>query len=430
MFSFVLLTYQFGSVIAVRTHPIEERFQSAPWKMRNAMQTHSQGPWEVGFLRPMSDESMSDRRKELAAIKLQTGWEEPDRGDSLTNPNIEWRFGVPPDYTLANLEYMKYKITHWPQGSLEHIVENIVKTWEFERSHKVKLSDHTVANKDGFRLRANDGRWYDHAEAHDKGNYNVLMDSCDKALWNSDNVTNRESHEIWHKAFPAFPWEVLKVYTAPPKVHFEWRHFGRFTGTYGEYQGDGSLIDMRGYAVAEVNEKLQLLDTQIYYDEEKFLRVMRGEIPPSEYGYPLEAKAIDNKTNWYAPETTLYARIGKAAATGTAVNLFYMKILADPEIAPAFVNHDMAKQKAHLVKFFEAALGGPDEYSSLPELETVHKQVLEQFADNKETMFNSMAKYLVETLQDLRISQTVIDEIAGIVLSAKDAVFANVLISV
>ena len=53
---------------------------------------------------------------------------------------------------------------------------------------------------------------------------------------------------MFFHAFPAFPWEVLKVYsfpdlanpnwpnvTNPDTVSFSWRHWGYFTG---EYEGN------------------------------------------------------------------------------------------------------------------------------------------------------------------------------------------------
>ena len=61
---------------------------------------------------------------------------------------------------------------------------------------------------------------------------------------------------MFHGAFPAFPWEVLEVYTGPPKVAFSWRHWGRFTGKYKDNKGNGELVEVFGWGVAEVNDKL------------------------------------------------------------------------------------------------------------------------------------------------------------------------------
>merc|ERR1712136_716054 len=88
----------------------------------------------MGELKPLSEMERAACKAELQAIKEKTGWEEPDRGvtvkEGACDPEgkpIEWRFGHAPDYTLANLEYFKYKSKHHPSGSLEQVVENLVK---------------------------------------------------------------------------------------------------------------------------------------------------------------------------------------------------------------------------------------------------------------------------------------------------------------
>ena len=55
-------------------------------------------------------------------------------------PASNWRFGGKPDYTLANYAYLTGKKAHHADGSLEKIVEDLVKTWEMERSHKIDVS--------------------------------------------------------------------------------------------------------------------------------------------------------------------------------------------------------------------------------------------------------------------------------------------------
>jgi len=178
----------------------------------------------------------------------------------------------------------------------------LVKTWEFERSHKIDPMDHTIANHDGFQISANNGKKFNHKDAHEIGNYNVLLDSCNKELYDNSKITNRQSHEIFHSAYPAFAWEVLQVFTGPPEVYFEWRHFGRFTGVYKGNKGNGQMIDVRGFGLAKVNGDLQLLDTHIFYDQNTYLEVMEGFKPhtdlyPENYNF-----AIEDKNNWATPE--------------------------------------------------------------------------------------------------------------------------------
>ena len=55
----------------------------------------------------------------------------------MDEENIKWRQGKP-DYDLVNVKYLKEKLKNHPEGSLEKIVENIVKTWEMEYTHKLR----------------------------------------------------------------------------------------------------------------------------------------------------------------------------------------------------------------------------------------------------------------------------------------------------
>jgi len=54
-----------------------------------------------------------------------------DRDAVLKDPSnsIKWRYGIP-NYTKANSLFEKHKTTDHQPGSLEFIVQNIVKNWE------------------------------------------------------------------------------------------------------------------------------------------------------------------------------------------------------------------------------------------------------------------------------------------------------------
>ena len=195
----------------------------------------------------------------------------------MDDPNTKWRFGGPPDYSLTDLYYLKQRSKEHPEDSLEKVVENLVKTWEMERSHKVDCKQHQSVDQKRFLISSNGGKKYNNVEANKVGNYNVLLDACPAEVWDKENVTWEKSHDKFHTAFAAFPWEVLEVYSGPPKVGFSWRHWGDFTGEYEGKQGDGQLIEMFGFGTAIVNDKLQLCDVEIYYNAEDFIKNMRGE---------------------------------------------------------------------------------------------------------------------------------------------------------
>lgn len=132
---------------------------------------------------------------------------------------------------------------------------------------------------------------YNNKEANAVGNYNVLLDACPAEIWDKSNISWEKSHQMFHKAFAAFPWEVLEVYSPPPKVAFTWRHWGTFTGEYEDKQGDGQLIEMFGFGTAEVNSKLQLTNVEIFYNAEDFIAVLRGQKKNTEVNQGWEARA-------------------------------------------------------------------------------------------------------------------------------------------
>jgi len=241
-----------------------------------------QGPLTVtGSGKALTKEELDKVKVELEQIKAKFGWKEPERS-FMDDPNIKWRFGDKPDYSLTNLKYLKERSKIHPDGSLEQVVENLVKTWEMERSHKVEASSHQSVDVEKFRISANGGKVFNNEEANQVGNYNVLLNACPADLWDSANITWEDSHDAFHNAFAAFPWEVLDVYSGPPKVAFTWRHWGTFTGTYEDNQGKGELVEMYGFGTAVVNDKLQLQDVDIFYNAQDFINVLRGNTPVEE----------------------------------------------------------------------------------------------------------------------------------------------------
>lgn len=244
-------------------------------------QTHFQGPLVTGSGKPLTKEDLDAVKVELEEIKEKYDWKEPERS-FMDDPDIKWRFGGKPDYSLTNLKFLKERSKIHPEGSLELIVENLVKTWEMERSHKLEASSHQSVDTKNFKISANGGKVFNNEEANAVGNYNVLLNACPADLWDSENITWEGSHDAFHNAFAAFPWEVLDVYSGPPKVAFTWRHWGHFTGSYEENEGKGELVEMFGFGTAVVNDKLQLTEVEIFYNAEDFIKVLRGEKAPEQ----------------------------------------------------------------------------------------------------------------------------------------------------
>lgn len=241
-------------------------------------QTYHQGPLSASLHpKALSKEELEACREELEGLKAQYGLKEPVRG-FMDEEGVIWRFGAPPNYTVANLLFLKGKTKNHAEGSLELIVENLVKTWEMERSHKLDPGAHRSVDPERFTISANGGPKFNNVEANKVGNYNVLLQGCSSALYDT-SCTWEESHETFHHAFAAFPWEVLECFSPPPRVSFSWRHWGHFTGSYEGHQGSGELVEMYGFAVAEVDDQLRLVDVEVYYKADSFLEVMKGLKP-------------------------------------------------------------------------------------------------------------------------------------------------------
>uniref|UniRef100_A0A7S4QUJ2 Pathogen-related protein n=1 Tax=Alexandrium monilatum TaxID=311494 RepID=A0A7S4QUJ2_9DINO len=244
-------------------------------------QTYARGPLAVnGSGQAMTKAELDAAKAELEEIKATSGLKEPERAH-MDDEGIHWRFGGKPDYSLVNLLYLKGKTKNHAPGSLELVVENLVKTWEMERSHKLNLRQHQSVDP-AFTFSTNGGKKFSSEQAHAVGNYNVLLSTCPAQLWDSDNTTWEQSHGKFHSAFAAFPWELLELFSKPPRVAFSWRHWGNFTGSYEGNSGKGELIEVYGFGIATVNDRLQLLDVEIFYRPENLIEVLRGERPATD----------------------------------------------------------------------------------------------------------------------------------------------------
>mmetsp|Transcript_19167 Transcript_19167/g.40406 ORF Transcript_19167/g.40406 Transcript_19167/m.40406 type:complete len:405 (+) Transcript_19167:157-1371(+) len=220
-------------------------------------------------------QDLTHARKILEALQTKHGFVTPDRGN-LDDPSILWKEGKP-DYTIADMVYMLGKTKNHAPGSLEETVENFVKTWEMEATHK-EFYQWTTVDQSSYEVQANGGKVYSSYEAPWVGNYNWLLSTCDKELYDSTNETFESSHGKFRYAFPeGFPFEVLEVFSGPPKITFTWRHWAIFSGEFEGHKGNGETINMTGFGVAYMNDKLKAKKIEIYMDSNSFLQVLRGK---------------------------------------------------------------------------------------------------------------------------------------------------------
>jgi hemoglobin len=115
-------------------------------------------------------------------------------------------------------------------------------------------------------------------------------------------------------------------------------------------------------------------------------------------------------------QSSLYERLGGAAAVDAAVDIFYRKVLSDPRISEFFDTVDMDAQRAKQKAFLTVAFGGPSAYSG-KDMRAAHARM-----KLTETHFDAVMENLGSTLKELKVPDALIGEAATIALSVKNEV--------
>ncbi len=183
----------------------------------------------------------------------------------------EWRLGHAPSYDDVNAKYLLQKsMTHSPD-SLEKAVENIVKSWEAEIQHKLIPKQIDSIDQKHFSMATNNKTPWKIKDIIQKGTYCCLLEGVDHPVMKMDF---KESNQYFNEKFATgFAWEVIKVFSGPPKVVFSWRHWAHL-GTNSleeEMNGKGKIIELFGFTRANVSKKGQLKDIEVFFDQEKFM---------------------------------------------------------------------------------------------------------------------------------------------------------------
>jgi hemoglobin len=115
-------------------------------------------------------------------------------------------------------------------------------------------------------------------------------------------------------------------------------------------------------------------------------------------------------------ETSLYEALGGRPSLVAAVDDFYDRLLADPEIRPLFSNGVSDKHRAYVVTVLGEALGGREHYQG-PDLAAAHRQLA-----ITDPQFNRAAGHLAATLDGLGVPSELADQVIAIVAGLRPAV--------
>lgn len=120
--------------------------------------------------------------------------------------------------------------------------------------------------------------------------------------------------------------------------------------------------------------------------------------------------------------SSLYERLGGAAAVNAAVDVFYAKVMADPTLAPFFDGVDMPRQKAMQRAFLTVAFGGPNGYSGRG-LRAAHSGSVKRGLNG--THYDAVVGHLGATLAELGVPKELIVEAAGVANSVRGEVLGG-----
>lgn len=113
---------------------------------------------------------------------------------------------------------------------------------------------------------------------------------------------------------------------------------------------------------------------------------------------------------------SLYDVIGGEPALIAVVDDFYVRVLADPELAGFFAGANMNKLKGRQVEFFAEALGGPQVYSG-PTMRQAH-----QGRGIGQMHFNLVASHLIDALSAAGVADDQVRTIVSAIAPLADEI--------
>lgn len=120
--------------------------------------------------------------------------------------------------------------------------------------------------------------------------------------------------------------------------------------------------------------------------------------------------------------SSLYERIGGDSAINAAVDLFYVKVLADARIKHFFSETNMTKQILSQKAFLTMAFGGPNLYKGR-DMKAAHAHLLKKGLNDSHV--DVVIELLGKTLEELKVPSNLIKEAAAIAESVRGPVLGK-----
>jgi hypothetical protein len=135
-----------------------------------------------------------------------------------------------PSFPTPKLMPQTAKSMNHEEGSLPQLVENLVKNWEIEASFKKDPSDWRTVDPKRYTFSMSGGPPQPAEHMLKVGTYNAII--APNEYYSPEGSDFDSSHKTFKRMMPTFAWEVLDVYSGPPKVAFRWRHWGVMANDY------------------------------------------------------------------------------------------------------------------------------------------------------------------------------------------------------
>jgi hemoglobin len=119
---------------------------------------------------------------------------------------------------------------------------------------------------------------------------------------------------------------------------------------------------------------------------------------------------------------TLYTEIGGEQAIGAALDVFYQKVMGDPQVSVYFDGLDVEEIKTKQRAFLTMAFGGPSAYTGR-DLRAAHALPRKRGLD--EADFEAFMGHFRDTLGELGVPEPKVAEIMSIAYGGKNQVLAR-----
>ncbi|KAI9731300.1 MAG: hypothetical protein M1834_005203 [Cirrosporium novae-zelandiae] len=196
-----------------------------------------------------------------------------DQNAVLKDLDAKWRYGRPPDYSNTRAVFERTKQMTHAAGSLPELVQNLVKNWEIEASFKTDINEWRTVDPEKYSFSINGGPPLSGEDMLKLGTYNAIISPND--YYSPKNSDFASSHKTFKRMMPTFAWEVIEVYSGPPRVAFKWRHWGTMKNDYVGFndknekvtaKAHGGSIDIQGLTVAQVDDKIRIQTLETWFD--------------------------------------------------------------------------------------------------------------------------------------------------------------------